>query len=153
MRRFLLCLPLLLLPATAHAAGWESGMVEDEGGPVMQAWVEAAGGDVPPELRMMCGDGVMLRYGFGSGPGEDVALPDTPQKFAFDFGDQTITLSMQLEEMDGMFVAYFPATDPILAALKSAASVTVSDPTGTWHPQAFPLTGSSRAIDAVLKTC
>ena len=64
--------PAVLIATASLGAGWESGMVEDEGGPVMQAWVLADDGDVPPELRMMCGDEVMLRYGQGTSLGEGV---------------------------------------------------------------------------------
>jgi hypothetical protein len=150
--RPLLALPLLLL-ATSALAGWESGMVEDEGGPTMMAWVEGEGGDVPPELRMMCGDQVNLRYGMGSGPGEGVAPGGEPLPFTFDFGDATITLDMQYEEMDGAHAAYFAVDAPILGLLRSHGSVTVDDPTGTWRAQEFTLTGSSAAIAALLATC
>jgi hypothetical protein len=119
--RPLLALPLLLL-ATSALAGWESGMVEDEGGPTMMAWVEGEGGDVPPELRMMCGDQVNLRYGMGSGPGEGVAPGGEPLPFTFDFGDATITLDMQYEEMDGAHAAYFAVDAPILGLLRSHGS-------------------------------
>ena len=40
MRLLVAIVPLVFLAAPALAAGWQSGMVEDEGGPVMQAWVE-----------------------------------------------------------------------------------------------------------------
>ena len=42
---------------------------------------------------------------------------------------------MQLEEMDGMFAAYVPTDDKVIALLKSSSSVSVSDPTGTWRTQ------------------
>ena len=85
MRRLLLCSVFALLPTAAFAAGWESGMVEDEGGPAMMAWVYGEGGDVPPELRMLCGDGVSLRYGMGSGPGEETEPPMDPLTFDIRF--------------------------------------------------------------------
>ena len=153
MRRLILALALLGLPSMAFAAGWESGMVEDEGGPAMMAWVYGEGGDVPPELRMMCGDGVNLRYGFGSGPGEGVEPAMEQLTFTFDFGSEAIPLSMQYEGMDGMFAAYFAPDAPILGLLRSAATVTVDDPTGTWHEQSFTLAGSGKAIGALLATC
>lgn len=154
MRRFLLVIGLLLLPTSVLAAGWESGMVEDEGGPVMQAWVEGeGGGDVPPELRMMCFDQVNLRYSMGSGPAEGAEMPTEPLDFVFDFGTQKVTLSMQMEEMDGAFAAYIPKTDPTIDLLKSGSAVTVNDPTGLYHPQEFPLSGSSRALATLVKSC
>jgi hypothetical protein len=153
MRRLILAAAFAALSPAAFAAGWESGMVEDEGGPAMMAWVYAGSGEVPPELRMMCGDGVNLRYGQGS-DGDEAAEPMTePLIFTFDFGETSIPLSMQYEEMDGMFAAYFPLDAPILALLRSAASVSVDDPTGAWHEQAFTLEGSNKAIGALLATC
>ena len=83
--------PVALTIASASlGAGWESGMVEDEGGSVMMAWVYGTGGDVPPELRMMCGDQVNLRYGQGTGPGEGVEPIRDPVNVTFDFGDDMI---------------------------------------------------------------
>jgi hypothetical protein len=147
-------LPIALtLATTSLGAGWESGMMEDEGGPVMQAWVYATNGDVPPELRMMCGDQVMLRYGQGTSLGEGVEPIRDPVDFTFDFGDDLISLSMQYEEMDGAYAAYFEPDALILGFLRSADSVTVDVPSGPWPVQEFTLQGSSKAIAAVLKTC
>ena len=152
--RLLLLVVALLLPTSTLAAGWESGMVEDEGGPSMQAWVSSEGtGDFPPELRMMCFDQVNLRYGMGSGIPEGVEMPTDPLDFVLDFGTEKVKLSMQFEEMDGAFAAYFSKTDPTLALLKSSPSVTVSDPTGLYHNETFSLSGSSKAIAALLASC
>ena len=153
MRPILFLLASLLIASPASAAGWQSGMVEDEGGPVMQAWVEGEGGDVPPELRMMCGGEVNIRYGFGSGPGEGVEPAADPLTFTFDFGTQSVRLDMQHEEMDGMFAAYVAPDAPIISLLKSGTSVSIDDPTGTWHAQDFALAGSSAAIARVLASC
>ena len=60
---------------------------------------------------------------------------------------------MQYEEMDGAFAAYFPMDDKIIDLFKSAATVIVNDPTGLYRVQAFPLTGSSEALDTLLKQC
>lgn len=147
-------IPAALTIATASlGAGWESGMVEDEGGPVMMAWVYASNGDVPPELRMWCGDEVVLRYGQGTSLGEGVEPITDPVSFTFDFGDDQIALDMQYEEMDGMYAAYFPTDSLILGFLRSADSVSVDVPSGPWPVQEFTLQGSSKAIAAVLKTC
>ncbi|MEO6012442.1 MAG: hypothetical protein ABIQ30_02510 [Devosia sp.] len=153
MRRLFLAAAFAAISTASLAAGWQSGMVEDEGGPVMQAWVDGDGGDVPPELRLMCGDQINVRYSFGSGPGEEGREYPDPLKFDFDFGTETKTLTMQYEEMDGAFAAYIDTKDPFVALLKSGTGVRVSDPTGTWHDQLFPLQGSSKAVDAVLKSC
>ncbi len=147
-------LPIALMASASLGAGWDSGMVEDEGGPVMMAWVYATdGGDVPPELRMFCGDQVSLRYGQGSGSGEGTEPIMEPVTFTFDFGDDILTLDMQYEEMDGMYAAYFAPDSLILGFLRSAAGVGVDAPTGPWPVQEFTLQGSSKAIAAVLKSC
>lgn len=154
MRRLIIALAIASIPGLALAGAWDSGMVEDEGGPAMMAWVYGeGGGDVPPELRMMCGDGMGLRYGMGSGPGEGIEPIMDPLDFEFDFGTEKLVLEMQYEGMDGMYAAYFPMTAKVIGLLKSSSGVRVSDPTGTYHAQPFSLEGSSRAIDALLKTC
>ena len=136
--------PAALIATASLGAGWESGMVEDEGGSVMQAWVVAENGDVPPELRMMCGDEVMLRYGQGTSLGEGVEPIREPVSVTFD---------MQYEEMDGMYAAYFAPDSLIIGYLRSEDSVAVDVPTGPWPVQEFTLAGSSKAIAAVLKSC
>ena len=145
--------PAALIATASLGAGWESGMVEDEGGSVMQAWVVAENGDVPPELRMMCGDEVMLRYGQGTSLGEGVEPIREPVSVTFDFGDDMISLDMQYEEMDGMYAAYFAPDSLIIGYLRSEDSVAVDVPTGPWPVQEFTLAGSSKAIAAVLKSC
>ena len=146
-------LPAVLIASASLGAGWESGMVEDEGGPVMMAWVHGEGGDVPPELRMMCGDQLMLRYGQGTSLGEGVEPIRDPVDFTFDFGDDMISVPMQHEEMDGMYAAYFEPDALIVGFLRSAVSVAVDVPNGPWPVQDFTLQGSSKAIAAVLKSC
>jgi hypothetical protein len=147
-------LPAAMIATASMGAGWESGMVEDEGGEVMMAWVYGAeGGEVPPELRMMCGDQLMLRYGQGATPeGEPEPIME-PVSFTFDFGDDVISLDMQYEGMDGMYAAYFPTDALIVGYLRSKDSVAVDAPSGPWPVQEFTLEGSSKAIAAVLRSC
>ena len=147
--------PVALTIASASlGAGWESGMVEDEGGPIMQAWVYGTNaGANPPELRMFCGDTVGLRYGQG-GTGEEGVEPISgPVSFTFDFGDDAVMLDMQYEEMDGMYAAYIEPDALILGFLRSEDSVAVDAPSGPWPVEEFTLQGSSKAIAAVLKSC
>jgi hypothetical protein len=147
-------LPVALTIASASlGAGWESGMQEDEGGPVMMAWVYGAeSGAVPAELRMFCGDEVSLRYGQGAiAEGSDPVRE--PVTFTFDFGDDILTLDMQYEEMDGMYAAYLEPDALLIGFLRSKDSVAVDAPTGPWPVQEFSLEGSSRAISAVLRSC
>jgi hypothetical protein len=153
MRHLLLAVPFVLLASAANAA-WESGMQEDEGGPVMMAWVYGAeGGDMSPELRMMCGDEMMLRFGQGALPeGESEPITE-PVEFTFDFGDDMVALEMQYEEMDGMYAAYFPKDALIIGYLRGKESVAVDAPSGPWPVEEFTLEGSSKAISALLKSC
>jgi hypothetical protein len=151
MRRLLLAVPFALIASTAFAAGWESGMQEDEGGPVMMAWVFAGEGNAPPELRMFCGDQVSLRYGQVASEGAAPILD--PVSVTFDFGDDVIALDMQYEDLDGMYAAYFPADSLIIGFLRSQQTVAVDLPSGPWPVQEFTLAGSSKAIAAVLKSC
>jgi hypothetical protein len=150
-------LALAVLPAlfasTALGAGWESGMVDDEGGPVMMAWVSGdGGGDPAPELRLFCGDQVSLRYGHGA-PAEENAPIMEPVTAIFDFGDDAVSLDMQYEGMDGMYAAYVEPDALVLGLLRSGDNVAVDVPSGPWPVEEFSLAGSSKAIAAVLKSC
>ncbi|HWA17893.1 MAG TPA: hypothetical protein VG757_02755 [Devosia sp.] len=153
MLRIALAAVFASIASAVLAAGWDSGMVEDEGGPAMMAWVYGDGGDVPPELRMMCGDGVNLRYGMGSGPGEGTEPVTEPLTFTFDFGGLLVQLPMQYEDMDGMYSAYVSRDSAIIGLLQFMRTVSIDDPTGTWREQMFTLEGSSKAIGALLATC
>jgi hypothetical protein len=152
--RVLIAAMAFLIVTPALAAEWTAEMVEDEGGPRMMASVIGPGAsDYPPELFLFCdGGGVNLRYAFTLGEG--VVVPaDKPLPFTFEFGNGSRTLDMQFEEMDGAFAAYFPMDDKIIDLFRSAATVIVNDPTGLYRVQAFPLTGSSEALDTLLKQC
>jgi hypothetical protein len=84
---------LLVFPVcTAAGAAWQAGMIDDEGGPVMQAYVEAGTGDDPAELRLQCiaGSQIGVRYTSGSELSADIELPSNgPVMFslAIDGGD------------------------------------------------------------------
>ena len=151
MRRALLCLALMLLP-TAAFADWTAQQEEDEGGPVMVASVSAdAVGDLTPMLRIICAgsEGVMLRYEMASEDG----TPGSEADFIFENESTQVSKHMAYEDMDGAFAAYFPKTDPIIGLLKTGSDVFVSESTGNYPAQSFPLKGSSKAIDTVLKKC
>ena len=151
MRPIALALALMLLPTAAFAAGWTAEMQEDEGGPVMTAYVLGEGAaDTAPELRMTCGsDGASLRY-LMVGVGDE---PASEADFLFENESTQATLHMIFEEMDGAYAAYFPATDPVIALLKSGSEVLISEKSGNFPAQSFPLQGSSKAIDKLLKSC
>jgi hypothetical protein len=153
MRRILLCLALLL-PTTAFAAdgSWTAAMEDDEGGPAMVASVTgAADGNVMPTLRMMCaGDqGVALRYAMASDEGQ----PGGEADFMFENEHDQITRHMVFEDEDGAFAAYFPPADPLIKLLETGQDVFISEATGNYPNQDFPLDGSTKAIAAVVKGC
>ena len=154
MNRTVLCLAvLLLLSGPARAAdGWTAQMEEDEGGSVMVASIAGtASGDITPELRLMCaGDqGVNLRYLTSA----DTVAPGSEADFLFENETSQITEHMQYEDMDGAFAAYFPPSDKMIDFLKTGEEVFVSESSGNYPAQSFPLKGSSRAIETLLKTC
>jgi hypothetical protein len=152
MRRALLCLALMMLPTAALADGWTAEMEEDEGGPIMVAYVTAAAvGDVTPELSLMCAgsEGVNLRY-FNS---TKTVAEGSEADFSFENESSKLTKHMQLEEMDGAFAAYFQPSDPMVALLQTGDNVLISEPSGNYPAQTFTLTGSSKAIGTVLKDC
>ena len=152
MRRALLCLALMMLPTTALADGWTAEMEEDEGGPALVASVSAAAvGDVTPELFMMCAgsEGLNLRYVSSA----DTVADGSEADFSFENENSKLTKHMKLEEMDGAFAAYFQPSDPMVALLQTGDDVLISESTGNYPAQTFTLTGSSKAIGKLLKTC
>ncbi len=152
MRRYLplaVLLPLLV-SAPAHAAGWVAEMVEDEGGPVLTAYVDGQGsGTYPPRLSFTCFDQASLRYL----PSGDFGSRDMPLDFDFSTEDETATLAMQYEEMDGAFAAYFGKTEKAIAMLQSGSDLLVRSADGSVPPQTFSLAGSKAAIETVLAAC
>ena len=152
MRRVLLCLALMMLPTAALADGWTAQMEEDEGGSTLVASVTAAAvGDVTPELFIMCAgsEGVNLRYVSSADTVADGAEAD----FSFENESSKLTKHMKLEEMDGAFAAYFQPSDPLVALLQTGDDVLISESAGNYPAQTFTLTGSSKAIGKLLKTC
>lgn len=154
MRRVLLCLAVFLLPSAAFAAEgvWVAQMEEDEGGPIMVASVDGkAEGDITPALRLMCAgdEGINLRYETA----KDATEPGSEADFLFENESTQATKHMVFEDMDGAFAAYFPASDPIVSLLEHGADVFISESTGNYPAQSFPLKGSSKAIATMLKTC
>ena len=152
--RAVLCLALMLLPASAYAAAgtWTAQMEDDEGGKVMVASVTAdPDGGVTPELRVMCaGDqGVMLRYLTA----KDTVEPGSEADFQFENESIKQALHMAYEDEDGAFAAYFPKTAPILTLLQSGEEVFISEASGNYAAQTFELAGSTKAIGAVIKGC
>jgi hypothetical protein len=154
--RIALGIPLASMACTAVLAAWHSGMVDDEGGQIFQAYVETGDAEYPTDLRLQClGDGqISVRYGYGSDMSADVELPsDGPLTFTFTIDETRWTIPMQLEEMDGAFAAYMPKTDSLFSGLASGSALSIDDPTGLYHPVRFTLEGSGRALGALRDSC
>lgn len=155
LKSAMVALPFILVAASALSQEWTAGMVEEEGGPAMMASIAGpgSGAEFPPELFMFCGGGnINLRYFFPVGEGVEPPN-EKPVAFTFEFGKGSATLDMQYEEMDGAYAAYFPTNDKVVDLFKSGATVIVDDPTGLYQVQAFPLTGSTKAIDTLIAQC
>jgi hypothetical protein len=131
---------------------WDASMQEDEGGSVLTANACAGGDDNTPGLTIQCFDKVNIRYDLGEQ--EPVALqPGMTARFTFTSGAKTVTEKFDYEDMDGMFAAYLPQTNPLLALLRSGDRVTVTDAAGKFRPHDFSLSGSTAAIGKVLAGC
>src|SRR6218665_1021286 len=135
MRRSLLLAALLMpLASAANAAGWVAEMVEDEGGPLLTAYVETTGpGAYPPRLSFICGTEAGLRYL----PTNDYGMPDSKIDFTFSTDKDEITLAMQYEAMDGAFGAYFAKTDKIIALLQGGSDLLIRSSDAGVPPQTF----------------
>ena len=154
MRRAVLCLALLLLPTAAYAGSgtWTAQKEDDEGGPVMTASVDGnPDGNLTPSLRLSCAGAksLMLRYLTTA----DTVQPGSEADFLFENESTKLTLHMQYEDEDGAFAATLPESGPLLGFLKTGDEVFVSEASGNFPAQTFPLTGSGKAIDTLLKTC
>jgi hypothetical protein len=151
MKRLLLALAVIAMPSVAFAEGWTAEMQEDEGGPVMVAYVSAEPvGEVTPTLRLMCaGEDVNLRYEMASEDG----TPGSEADFLFENEHDQVTLHMVYEDMDGAFAAYFAKTDAVIALLETGKDVFISEASGNFPAQSFSLKGSTKAISTMLKNC
>lgn len=131
---------------------WHASMQEDEGGSVLTANACAQGDDTTPGLTVQCFDKVNIRYDLGEK--EPVALqPGMTARFTFRSGTTVVTEKFDYEDMDAMFAAYVPQTDPLLVLLRSGDRVTVTDAAGKFRPHGFSLSGSTAAIGKVLAEC
>jgi len=132
--------------------GWTAQMEADEGGDVFMA--SACAEDRPDAyLLMSCADGrVFMRYDLAAGAGR---LPDLEEKAGVDFtvDRSTQRVVMQYEEMDGMFAGEVPANGPLMALMAAGESLRIADGRGIYPPHVFQLTGSSRALKALLARC
>lgn len=159
MRRLLrsvIAVSLTFTGCTAAVAAWHSGMIDDEGGQVFEAYVETGDAEIPTALRLQClaDSQIGVRYGYGSDMSADVELPaEVPLRFTFTIDGTRWTIPMRLEEMDGAFAAYMSTGDEFFTALASGSELSIDDPTGLYHPVRFTLDGSGRALGALLDLC
>lgn len=147
---------LAIFASTAAKAGWQARLVDEEGGPIMQAYVEGGAAEIPADLRLQClsSTEIGVRYGYGSDLSADVQLPaDGPLTFTLFIDGKARKVSMQLEEMDGAFAAYLPKGDSLFGDLAGGSALSIDDPTGLYHAVSFTLEGSSRAIAALVDAC
>ena len=147
-------LALLVLDAAPAAAceTWTAGMMDDEGGQIFTA--SACATDLPDAyLLLTCSAGeVFLRYDLAAG-GE--RSPDLGEVTDVDFtvGISTQRLSMNYQEMDGLFAGEVPANGPLMALLKSGEALTVVDADGRYPVHSFGLAGSSSALTRLVRQC
>ena len=149
----LLASPVLAEPVTgagaADTCGWSAQMEEDEGGPVMVASSCESDTEFGPALRLMCGDGINIRYD-GSGIG---ANPPASSTLVLTSGGQSLSADVIFEEMDGAYAAYVDMGSPIIALLKSGSDVGVTLQGVKLPPRTVSLQGSSAAIDRLISVC
>lgn len=146
----------VLAGCTAAEAVWQAETVEDEGGAVMQAYVESGDAAVPTDLRLQClgNSQIALRYSYGSDlPADAHLLGDSPLTFAFAIDVAQRNIAMRFAEMDGAFAAYIPKRDSLISAIASGSMLSINDPTGLYHVVDFTLDGSSHAIAALPNDC
>ena len=147
-------LALLVLGAAPAAAceTWTAGMMDDEGGQIFTA--SACATDLPDAyLLLTCSAGEgFLRYDLAAG-GE--RSPDLGEVTDVDFtvGISTQRLSMNYQEMDGLFAGEVPANGPLMALLKSGEALTVVDADGRYPVHSFGLAGSSSALTRLVRQC
>jgi len=163
MIRLLVVASLLVMPIPAFAQEddeaappactvWSAQMQEDEGGEVFTAQVCAK--DLPDAyLVMTCsGSTLYLRYDLAAGA-ERSPNPGETAGVDFTIGMSIQRVSMQYEEMDGMFAAEVPAAGPLVALMASGEELKVADGAGLYPAHVFRLAGSSSALKELLGHC
>jgi hypothetical protein len=104
-------------------------------------------------LVMTCsGASIYLRYDLAAGA-ERLPNPGETAGVDFTIGMSIQRLTMQYEEMDGMFATEVPAAGPLVALLASGEELKIADGEGLYPGHTFRLTGSSSALKALLAHC
>jgi hypothetical protein len=137
--------------SAGNACGWSAQMEEDEGGPVMVASSCESDTETGPAFRLMCGDGISIRYnGNGLGMGDN---PPASSTLVLTSDGKSLKADVLFEEMDGAFAAYVDMDSPVIAMLKSGSEVGVSFKGADLPPRIVSLKGSTAAIDKLIGDC
>jgi hypothetical protein len=144
------------LPAAAGDAGtcaWSAQIEEDEGGPVMVAAACEEGETQQAPVRLMCGEGINVRLYPGAPLDSNFSALDARLDFAFAAEGKAVARNFVYEDLDGAYAAYLAVDDDLVALLKSAPSVTVTETGKRYSPMAVGLVGSSAAIATLVRSC
>jgi len=143
--------PIFLTPVHAEEScnRWSTG---DTGTGQMMASICTGPTDKKSELLIECGgpNKISVRYI----PYRDVE-PEGNSSFMVDWtaAGETISLKMPYEADDGALTDYPDMSDRIVELLKTADRITARSTDGKYGPDDFTLSGSSKAIAIVRKSC
>jgi hypothetical protein len=145
-------------PVLAASDTWTAEMQEDEGGPVMTAWVDgtgAAGDAIPPAIRIMCFDEVSFRFDPGVvAEGEGAMTPGNEADLLLKTDKAELTRHALYEDMDGALAVYVPKDDALIDMLRTGATIDISVPERAAFPvRTFTLKGSSAALATLFASC
>ena len=145
------------LPASAGDCGrWSAEMQEDEGGPVMTAYVCKPAGKASHELRLSCGTDGQLSLRFLPAPTSDDNSSDEPDyssDFKLTVGKEVFTRKAHYEAMDGAMVLDFAIDAPLTHRMRFGSELTLADAGGKITGATFSLAGSGAALDKLIATC
>lgn len=144
----------MTIPATAQeaCATWAAEMLEDEGGPVLTAWVCAA--DRPDaQLLLNCtANRAFIRYDLAAGAEASPELEEVVDvTFTTEQGEASLPMSYQA--MDGRHATDVAADAPLMVLLRGGDGVTIRDVAGRYPERSLSLTGSAAAIGTLLAAC
>lgn len=132
------------------ACGWSAQMEEDEGGPVMVASSCGSDTETGPAFRLLCGDGINIRYN-SLAMGD--AAPPASSTMVVSAGGKSLTTDAVFEEMDGAYAAYVEPGSPIIAMLQGGSEIGVTLGGADLPARKVSLKGSSAAIGKLMQAC
>ena len=133
----------------ADSCEWSASLEEDEGGSVMVASSCEGNTEFGPALRLLCGDGINIRY---NRLGLD-ADPPLSSTLVLTSGEKSLSADVVFEEMDGAFAAYVEKGSAIISLLQTGNQVGVTLKGVDLPPRIISLKGSSTAIDTLMNAC